>query len=98
MTHGFSSGKADAYGYDALGCQSNQSVEFGGSGDKMVVSIMERWLRYHRDGFTKEQAVVAVRDALTSAAERDIYTGDGINVVVVTPEGIETHDFPLRCD
>lgn len=39
-----------------------------------------------------------VRDALCSAAERDIHTGDYADMFVVTKEGVQTDKFILKLD
>ena len=39
-----------------------------------------------------------VCDVFTSAAERDIYTGDGIKISIITSDGIEVKEVPLRRD
>lgn len=47
---------------------------------------------------TKEKAVALVKDVFISAAERDIYTGDSIQLHVITKSGVETESFQLRKD
>ena len=47
---------------------------------------------------TLEKAVNLVKDVFISAAERDIYTGDGIVMDIVTKGGIRRESFPLRRD
>jgi 20S proteasome alpha/beta subunit len=38
------------------------------------------------------------KDILNSIAERDIYTGDGIEMVTVDKSGVHFKRFPLRRD
>lgn len=45
-----------------------------------------------------EQALDIVRDALTAAGERDIYTGDAIEVWVITKDGIRKERTALKKD
>lgn len=45
-----------------------------------------------------EKAVSLVRDVFSAATERDIYTGDGLRINVITAAGVEVRDFPLRRD
>ena len=45
-----------------------------------------------------DQAIRIVKDTFISAAERDIYTGDGVLLKIVTPEGVKEETFPLRFD
>ena len=37
-----------------------------------------------------------VRDAFTSAGERHIYVGDGLEIKIVTKDGIRTEYYPLK--
>jgi len=47
---------------------------------------------------TLEKAVAILKDVFTSAAERDIYTGDGITIKIITKNGVEESYFDLRKD
>jgi 20S proteasome subunit beta 6 len=47
---------------------------------------------------TKEKAVALVKDVFTSAAERDIYTGDAVVINLITKDGIHEDSFQLRRD
>ena len=39
-----------------------------------------------------------VKDVFMAAAERDIYTGDGLKIHVITAAGVEEEMVPLRRD
>lgn len=45
-----------------------------------------------------EKALQLVKDVFISAAERDVYTGDGLKICIVTKEGIREETLPLRKD
>jgi len=47
---------------------------------------------------TLDKAVTLVKDVFVSAAERDIYTGDGLHIEVVSAAGIQTETMKLRHD
>lgn len=47
---------------------------------------------------TKDKAVQLVKDVFISATERDVYTGDALQICVVTKEGIKEETVPLRKD
>lgn len=51
-----------------------------------------------KEPITREKAISLVKDVFVSAAERDIYTGDGLQVHVISADGIETELIPLRRD
>ena len=39
-----------------------------------------------------------LQDVFIAAAERDIYTGDAVQIQIITKDGIEVQTFPLRRD
>lgn len=45
-----------------------------------------------------EPCVELVKDAFTSAGERDIYTGDMVEICKITAKGVEIEKFELRAD
>lgn len=46
----------------------------------------------------KEQTIGLVKDVFISAAERDIYTGDAIELHIITKEGVEVQRIDVRRD
>ena len=51
-----------------------------------------------RTQLTIEKTVSLIQDVFSAAAERDIYTGDGLRVSIVTAAGIDHRNIPLRRD
>ncbi len=47
---------------------------------------------------TVQQTIDLVKDCYTVATERDIYTGDSVDIFVITSKGIEKLEFPLKQD
>lgn len=45
-----------------------------------------------------EKAVALVQDVFSAATERDIYTGDGLQINIITAAGVEVKSVPLRRD
>lgn len=47
---------------------------------------------------SQERALAILKEVFISAAERDILTGDGIAIKILTKDGIRSESFPLRRD
>lgn len=44
----------------------------------------------------KDKAIGLVKDVFASASERDIYTGDSVDIQIITSKGVEHQTFALR--
>ena len=51
-----------------------------------------------KDPLSKDECIQFVKDIFISAAERDIHTGDGVLINIITKDGITEEFFPLRKD
>lgn len=47
---------------------------------------------------TVESVIDLAKSALNSAAERDIATGDSVEIVIISKDGIKLQTAPLRLD
>ena len=47
---------------------------------------------------SRVECIQFVKDIFISAAERDIHTGDGVLINVITKDGVNEEFFPLRKD
>lgn len=98
-------GKGILYGYDAIGSYDNASGLAQGSGAHMILPLLDAELvgynnPHHatKPPLTIEAAVDLIERAFRSAAERDIYTGDKLEIIVLNKEGTKTIWKQLRRD
>lgn len=47
---------------------------------------------------SQEKAIKLIKDVFISAAERDIYTGDQVQIQIITKDGVRMESFALRRD
>ena len=98
-------GKGAVYSFDPVGSFEREKYRAGGSAASLIQPLLDSQIgkknRTDADSipeYTLEEAVQITKDAFTSAAERDIYTGDYVEIWKITALGMETELFPLRRD
>ena len=96
-------GKGAIYSYDAIGSFERTSVTATGSGQAYVIPLLDNVISHrHRTDvkrdLPKEEVIELVKDVFISCGERDIYTGDQVEIAVITKDGIETIMFDLKAD
>jgi 20S proteasome subunit beta 6 len=96
-------GKGCVFSYDAIGSYERTSVTASGSGQAYVIPLLDNVIAHRnrtdeKRDLPKEEVVELVKDAFISAGERDIYTGDQVEISVITKDGIETTTFALKAD
>lgn len=96
-------GKGAVYGYDAVGSFKRDDYGSMGSGQKAIQPILDNLIGHkHRQDdnkpLTKEEAVSIVKDLFVTATERDIYTGDSVEIALITKEGTTVETFDLKRD
>jgi len=74
------------YSYDAIGGVMKDKYTVSGSGSQFALGLLEQ--EYEENMSLEEGRTVAMR-ALLSAMERDVNSGNGINLAEVTHEGVE---------
>lgn len=47
---------------------------------------------------TLEETIDLVKDAFATAGERDIYTGDFVDILIITKDGVKHEQLKLRFD
>merc|ERR1712150_274611 len=97
-------GKGCVYSFDPVGSYEREVFRAGGSASSLLQPLLDNQIGFkNQEGVTatpldKDTTIGLVKDIFTSAAERDIYTGDAVDIQVITKSGIENHRFPLRRD
>lgn len=106
--HNATTGKGAVYTYDAIGSYERTGYSCQGSGKDLMQPVLDNQLKAAspllvpaRNSVTElplEQAVDLVKDAFVSAGERDIYTGDTVEILVITRDGVRREELELKRD
>lgn len=96
-------GKGAVFGYDAVGSYKRDKYGAMGSGQKFVMPILDNLIGHGNRldpsaPLTLEEALRIVKDVFVIATERDIYTGDSVEIKIITKDGIRTELFALKTD
>ncbi|KAJ4965514.1 hypothetical protein NE237_017363 [Protea cynaroides] len=101
-------GQGCVFTYDAVGSYERVVYSTQGSGSTLIMPVLDNKLKAPsplilpaKDAVTpliESEAVDLVKDVFASAVERDIYTGDRLEIVVVKPDGIRREFIELRKD
>lgn len=101
-------GRGCVYTYDAIGSYERTGYSCQGSGKELVQPVLDNQLKAGnplilppRSSVTAlplVQAIDLVKDAFVSAGERDIYTGDAVELFIVTKDGVTREVQDLKKD
>lgn len=81
------------YQIELFGDVTEEKFIASGSGSPVALGLLEA--EYSED-LGVEEAVDLVRRSIASSIKRDPYTGEGIDVLVITGQGIKSLYFPLK--
>ncbi|XP_014243164.1 proteasome subunit beta type-1 [Cimex lectularius] len=97
-------GKGVVYSYDPIGHFESSKFRAGGTAGALLQPLLDNQLGMKNQenakdkSYTLEKALAIVKDVFISAAERDIFTGDSISIVIMTKDGLQEDTFQLRKD
>ena len=96
-------GKGVIYGYDAIGSYDKLTYGVQGSGSQLGSPILDNQFVGHNYKVkvlpeSQEEVESTAKDIINSIAERDIYTGDGVEVVTVDKNGVRVTREAIRRD
>jgi len=95
------------YSFDPVGSYERESYRAAGSAGAILQPLLDNQIGYKnqlgltggKPSLSAERAHNLVKDVFTSAAERDIYTGDAVKIALVrADEGSDVEQFSLRKD
>lgn len=100
-------GQGWSYSYDAIGSHEKVTAVVSGTGQSLFQPVLDNQVERRQmseekkasiDALTLQQCVDLIKDGFTSTCERDIYTGDSVDICKVTKDGVEIESFELRAD
>lgn len=97
-------GAGCVFGYDPLGHYEKRSYACAGSGEEYIYPFFDSVIARkdltcpHVQVMEIEDAIEITKDAYISAAERDIFTGDHVNIRIIDENGIDYDEITLRKD
>ncbi|EAZ63556.1 proteasome subunit [Scheffersomyces stipitis CBS 6054] len=105
-------GKGAVYSYDPVGSYEREQCRAGGAAASLIMPFLDNQVNFKNqyepgsDGkkkrelryLTLDEVLELVRDAFSSATERHIQVGDGLEILIVTKEGVRTEYFDLKRD
>ncbi|EGV61484.1 Proteasome subunit beta type-6 [Yamadazyma tenuis] len=105
-------GKGCVYSFDPVGSYEREQCRAGGSASSLIMPFLDNQVNFKNqyepdsDGKVKkplrylelDEVLELVKDAFSSATERHIQVGDGLEIHIVTKEGVRVEYFPLKRD
>ncbi|RHZ67785.1 hypothetical protein Glove_299g35 [Diversispora epigaea] len=96
-------GKGVVCSFDSVGSYHDEPSCVVGSGSALMQSFVDNQIAFHNqqvnnEPISLEKAIRIVKDSFDGVAERDIYTGDSLDIFIITRDGVTTEQYPLRKD
>ncbi|GLE08381.1 hypothetical protein PINS_up019542 [Pythium insidiosum] len=96
-------GKGALYSYDALGSHDRVTRGAMGSGGHLMIPLLDNLVEHESRTDPKKELTIQetkeiIKDAFVTAGERDIYTGDSIEIFTITAAGVTKDMFELKKD
>jgi 20S proteasome subunit beta 6 len=101
---GIDEGEGFVYSFDPVGHIQKKKFNSGGSAEFLIQPILDNVLGLKNmknvmvTSITQDFAIRLVRDVFVTAAERDIHTGDGIEIAIINKNEVKKLRVPLRKD
>ncbi len=89
---GVDDGKPDLYVMDPIGSVLSDKFAAVGTGAEVAMGVLEA---EYREGMSVEEAKPVLMRAVKSALARDISSGDGVDLMIITHDGIKEESEKL---
>jgi 20S proteasome subunit beta 6 len=96
-------GVGAVYSYDAVGSFERSQYSANGSGQAYIIPVLDNVIGNRNrlqdaPALSADEVVEIFKDTFLSAGERDIYTGDSVDIWVITKDNVVQHNFALKKD
>ncbi|KAL6950072.1 Proteasome subunit beta type-6 [Hanseniaspora vineae] len=105
-------GKGFVFSFDPVGSYEREQCRAGGAGASLMMPFLDNQVNFNNqyepdshgqvkrklEYLSLDEVLQLVRDAFTSVTERHISVGDGLEILIVTKEGVRKEYFPLKKD
>lgn len=101
-------GKGAVFTYDAVGSYERTNYSCQGSGQSLIMPVLDNQLKTvsplvlpaqsSATPLSEAEAVDLVKDCFATAGERDIYTGDGVDIWIINKDGLRVEHQDLKLD
>jgi 20S proteasome subunit beta 6 len=101
-------GKGCVYTYDAIGSYERTGYSCQGSGQALIMPVLDNQLKTvsplvlpltsGATPLSQSEAVDLVKDCFATAGERDIFTGDSVEIYVINASGVHLEILDLKLD
>ena len=101
-------GKGAVFTYDAVGSYERTNYSCQGSGQQLIMPVLDNQLKAvsplvlpavsSATPLKEEEAIDLIKDCFATAGERDIYTGDAVEIWVMNKDGLRKERMDLKLD
>ncbi|KAL3661868.1 hypothetical protein V7S43_013161 [Phytophthora oleae] len=96
-------GNGAVYTYDAIGSYDRVTRAAQGSGGHLMIPLLDNLVEHDtrsdpKKTLTLQETKDIIKDAFITAGERDIYTGDSVEILTIKASGIDREMFALKKD
>lgn len=98
-------GRGCVFSYDPVGSYERYTYQASGSAADLMQPFLDNQVGFKNTSqqaepplLSLDRALQLAKDAFTSATERDIYTGDMLEIFIITADGVRIEQHPLKRD